>query len=65
MKLEKEFSKLESIRAGAQLGSVLGPLLYPIYVNGILHFEKAQISTFVDTVILAIGNTIKESTGQL
>ena len=48
---------MESITSGAQQGSILGPLLFSLFVNDIdLHFEKANVIIYADDAVLSTSN---------
>ena len=61
VKIGCSLSEPSKINAGVPQGSVLGPLLFNIVVNGLLKTVDSAIAYADDTVIYAIGRTQLES----
>jgi retron-type reverse transcriptase len=60
------YSKLNEIKAGVPQGSVLGPILYLLYISDLPELGNNTVATFADdTAILAVGTSNEESTGKL
>ena len=66
IKHEDCYSKLKETTADVPQGSVLGQVLYLLYMNNIPSCEEAVTCTFADdTAIIAEGNSIEEVTEKL
>jgi hypothetical protein len=66
IKYEDEYSELKEIRTHVPQGSVLGPVLYLLYVSVLPETLNCTIATFADdTTVVATGNTLDESTTKL
>jgi hypothetical protein len=53
--------ELKKIQAGVPHESVLGPVLYLLYINDLPETLNCMIATFADdTTIMATGNTLDE-----
>jgi retron-type reverse transcriptase len=60
------YSELKEIKAGVAQGSVLGPVLYLLYVSDLPELENSTVATIADdTVILTVGSSNVVSTGKL
>jgi hypothetical protein len=63
---EDEYSGLKPIKAGVPQGSVLGLVLYLIYMSDIPQPEGTTVATFSDdTVIMAVGGDVEYATNKL
>ena len=47
-KIDKSFSSCSALLKGVPLGSVLGPILFNIYLNDLLYFVYCNICNFAD-----------------
>lgn len=62
----KKYSEFKKTTAGVLQGSVLGPILYLLYISDILQDENAIIAKFADDIaILAIGESTDTAIGKL
>ncbi|GJQ84432.1 hypothetical protein Trydic_g15651 [Trypoxylus dichotomus] len=63
VKVGNEVSSLRELRAGVPQGSILGPLLYLLYVNDVQHcFQDCRCFLYADdTLILAVHKDIKKA----
>jgi hypothetical protein len=63
---EDSYSELKMIKDGVPQGSVLGPVLYLLYINDVSTTLNRTIATFADdTAVMAIGETVESSTRKL
>ena len=60
--INNNFSTWEEIIAGALQGSILGPLLFHVFINDIFYFEdKSYLSNYADdNVLYAFGSNLTE-----
>jgi hypothetical protein len=63
VKHENSYSELKLIKAGVPQGSVLGPVLYLLYINDVPTALNSTMATFAeDTTVMAVGETVANST---
>jgi hypothetical protein len=63
---EDSYSELKLIKAGVPRGSVLGPVLYLLYINDVPTTSNSTMAMFADdTAVMAIGETVNISTRKL
>jgi hypothetical protein len=66
VKLEDSYSKLKLIKAGFPQRSVLGPVLYLLYINDVPTTLNSTIDIFADhRAVIAVGETVEYSTRKL
>jgi hypothetical protein len=66
VKQEDRYSGLKPIKAGVPQGSVLGPVLYLLYMSDLPQPEGTTVATFAnDTALMALGGDVAEATAKL
>jgi hypothetical protein len=66
VKHEDSYSELKLIKAGVPRGSVLGSVLYLLYINDVPTTLNSTMARFADdTAVMAIGETVENSTRKL
>jgi hypothetical protein len=66
IKQGSKYSNLKEIKAGVPQGSVLGLVLYLLYIYDVLQTANTKIATFADdTAVMAVGESIEEATDKL
>jgi hypothetical protein len=66
VKQEDQYSQLKQIKAGVLQGSVLGPVLYLLYMSDLPQPEEPTVATFADdTANMAVDGSLEEATEKL